>query len=433
MKRSVASPADLGACELSATGRRVGNPMERTSVITTRSRLILSAVGAIAILTASACSSGVENASSNNASGAGSPSSRSPSSSSSSQITTPGSAAAAAGLATAKKNIVAAMAFPKSISVTTPLRTVPPKGKTVVFLQCSSPQCPLQGNGIKTAAASIGWNVKVLQFNESNPATLVSALKTALQYHPVAAYFSGIPLSEFASVVPLYAQDGAVIVPSYLADVKNRPGLVMGHGGNAYGVNLGKVIASEVIADSGGKANALLVGVPSYPALAIVEQSYKSTMQALCPGCKTTPLDITLPQLQGGELDSAVVSAVKRSPSVDYIASVNGDITSQLPSALKAAGLSSKYKLVSGAGTSRDQMNVKDNTQLSTMGAALSYGGFQDVDIALRLVEHMPIPAGDRAVFNPLLTQSNVGTPRDSYDLPTDYARQFEKLWNVAS
>jgi hypothetical protein len=30
-----------------------------------------------------------------------------------------------------------------------------------------------------------------------------------------------------------------------------------------------------------------------------------------------------------------------------------------------------------------------------------------------------------------LLNKSNVGTPADSYDVPTDYPSLFEKLWDV--
>jgi hypothetical protein len=30
-----------------------------------------------------------------------------------------------------------------------------------------------------------------------------------------------------------------------------------------------------------------------------------------------------------------------------------------------------------------------------------------------------------------LLTKSNIGTPKDSFDRPTDYAQQFEQLWHV--
>jgi len=73
----------------------------------------------------------------------------------------------------------------------------------------------LEGNGLKAAAAAIGWNVKVLNFQEANPATLVAALKAGLQYHPVAAFFESVPQSYWQSMQKPYAAIGAVIVDSY--------------------------------------------------------------------------------------------------------------------------------------------------------------------------------------------------------------------------
>jgi hypothetical protein len=63
--------------------------------------------------------------------------------------------------------------------------------------------------------------------------------------------------------------------------------------------------------------------------------------------------------------------------------------------------------------------------------AAVEDGGWQDVDMAIRVAMKLPIPSGDREVPNVLLTKQNIGTPRDSYDLPSDYLTQFEKLWQV--
>jgi hypothetical protein len=46
-------------------------------------------------------------------------------------------------------------------------------------------------------------------------------------------------------------------------------------------------------------------------------------------------------------------------------------------------------------------------------------------------VMHLPIPAGDHEVSVALLNKHNIGTPKDSYDLPANYATQFEQLWKV--
>ena len=61
-----------------------------------------------------------------------------------------------------------------------------------------------------------------------------------------------------------------------------------------------------------------------------------------------------------------------------------------------------------------------NGSQLATVSSPLTLSGWQDVDIAIRLVLHQPVPAGDGVVPWVLLTKSNIGTPSDSYDRPTD-------------
>jgi ribose transport system substrate-binding protein len=110
---------------------------------------------------------------------------------------------------------------------------------------------------------------------------------------------------------------------------------------------------------------------------------------------------------------------------------VNGSFVGGLPSALKAAGLEGKYKIVSGKGNSLDQQHVLDGRQLATVNSSFFLAGWQDLDEAIRYSMGLPVPEGDHRVKPLLLTMANIGTPQDSYDRPTDYAAQFKKLWNV--
>jgi hypothetical protein len=68
-------------------------------------------------------------------------------------------------VAAAKAAVQAATTFPTSIAVTDPLPSAPPKGKTVLFLQSETQTSGFEGDGMKAAAAAIGWTVKVLNFD----------------------------------------------------------------------------------------------------------------------------------------------------------------------------------------------------------------------------------------------------------------------------
>ena len=81
--------------------------------------------------------------------------------------------------------------LPTSLSVTVPLASAPPKGKTFVWTNCDSPQCPETETFIRQATTAAGWKLRVINYQTANPATLVAAMTQALQYHPAAVGVSG--------------------------------------------------------------------------------------------------------------------------------------------------------------------------------------------------------------------------------------------------
>ncbi len=328
--------------------------------------------------------------------------------------------------------VKAASTIPTAIPETQPLPSAPPKGKTVLFLQCEEVQCGYEGTGLKAAAAAIGWNVKTLNFQAANPATLVSALQAGLQYHPVAAFFSGVPQEAWQSEQKPYAAAGAILVDNYNATAPSGVGVKAGRGYSSENETIGTTIADEQIANSdGAPAASLLVSVPTYTIFQSMATAYKAQIAKDCPACQVTEDDFTLPQMLGGALVPAVVSAAKRISNLKYIVSVDGAFTDTLPGALKAAGLAGKYKIINGGGIATDQQFVLNGTEFSTVSNPLTMGGWQDMDMAIRFAMHLPPSPGNNVVPWVLLNKSNVGTPSDSYDVPTDYPSLFQKLWHV--
>ena len=393
-----------------------------------RSSLAGAGLAAAALLALAACSS---------ASSSGAPAPAAAGTTSASASAAGPASASAAGttssdVAAAVAAVKSASTLPSSIPETQALPSAPPKGKTVLFLQCEEVQCSYEGDGLKAAAAAIGWTVKVLNFQAANPATLVSALQTGLQYHPVAAFFSGVPQEAWQSEQKPYAAAGAVIVDNYLAATPSGEGVLAGRGYASENEQMGTVLAQQQIANSGGApAASLIVSVPTYTVFDPMVTAYKAEIAKDCPSCSVTEDDFTLPQMLGGQLVPAVVSAAKRIPDLKYIVSVNGAFTDTLPGALKAAGLAGKYQVISGQGVSTDQQNVLAGSQLATVSGPFILGGWQDMDMAIRFAMHLAPSPGDNVVPWVLLDKSNIGTPSDSYDAPTDYPSLFEKLWHV--
>jgi hypothetical protein len=394
-----------------------------------KSRRLAGAGLAAAILALAACSSAASSSSS-----ASAPAATTGASSASSTATagTDATGVSASDLAAAEAAVKSASTIPTGIPETEKLPSAPPKGKTVLFLQCEEVQCGYEGTGLKAAAAAIGWNVKTLNFQAANPATLVSALQTGLQYHPVAAFFTGVPQEAWQSEQKAYAAAGAILVDDYNSTAPSGVGVEPGRGYGNESVAIGTTIADEQISDSDGEAAAsLIVSVPTYTVFDPMVTAYKAQIAKECPTCSVTEDDFTLPQMLGGDLVPAVVSAAKRISNLKYIVSVDGAFTDTLPEALKAAGLAGKYQIINGGGIATDQQYVLSGTELSTVSNPLTLGGWQDMDMAIRFAMHLPPSPGDNVVPWVLLNKSNIGTPSDSYDVPTSYPSLFEKLWDV--
>jgi hypothetical protein len=391
-----------------------------------RSRLAGAGLAAAALLALAACSSASSSSSSAPAPASTGPASSAAAASASAAGTT--SSAVAAAVAAVKT----ASTMPTAIPETQSLPSAPPTGKTVLFLQCEEVQCGYEGTGMKAAAAAVGWTVKTLNFQAANPATLVSALQTGLQYHPVAAFFTGVPQEAWQSEQKAYAAAGAILVDDYNATAPSGAGVEPGRGYGNESVAIGTTIADEQIVSSGGAAAAsLIVSVPTYTVFDPMVTAYKGQIAKECSTCSVTEDDFTLPQMLGGQLVPAVVSAAKRIPNLKYIVTVDGAFTDTLPEALKAAGLAGKYQIINGGGIATDQQFVQAGTELTTVSNPLTEGGWQDMDMAIRFAMHLPESPGDEQVPWVLLNKSNIGTPSDSYDVPANYPSLFEKLWDV--
>ena len=111
------------------------------------------------------------------------------SSSSSSSASTSGSGATGtssssnAGVATAAAELKQYQATPTQITITTPLKSAPPTGKTVVMLGTSDPSNAIIQHSVQELAGMVGWHYSLVTYDPANPATFGAAVDTALSKH----------------------------------------------------------------------------------------------------------------------------------------------------------------------------------------------------------------------------------------------------------
>lgn len=336
-----------------------------------------------------------------------------------------------AGVSVAQSAATAAEQPATSLGITTQLTSKAPTGKTFVFLQCEIPQCAIIGQAIQAATQAIGWTYKSLAYQQANPATLVSAMNLALAYHPTAVGLTGLPEVVWQSEVAPYQAAGVAIVPFAVAPVTVTGPVITDINGAADNTHYGEMLANWAIADSNGQAHVLFVDVPTIAILEYIYQGFKATFDKNCPSCSITVLNQTVPDAVGGQLTTATVSALQRDSSLNYAVTVNGPFFDGLPSALSAAGLSGKVKIAGQGGDPVDLTGVQQGTMHAFTALAATIGGWMMVDATLRHLEGMTIPTDDGGLPTQLLIKGGNWTPSASYDVPSNYADLFKKLWQV--
>jgi ribose transport system substrate-binding protein len=374
-----------------------------------------------ALLIAAACSSSPASSS---------PASTSPASSAStpSGTTSASSTAVATAEATAKQY----EALPTTIPQTTPLTHPVAKGKTFVDLECENTQCHDIATGVQAAGKALGWNVKLINYNDTQPATLTAAFQQALQYHPVGVSLTGTSPALWSSVLPEYKQAGIPIIPASVGPIQvQAPVAATVDGAGAYTAPA-KAIADWFIAQSNASGHVLLIDIPSFPVLKETATAVSAEIAAQCPNCKVSDFDATIAQVDANGVVSAAVSQLQRDPSIKYVISTDGVFISGLASAAKAAGVSGLL-IGSTIGGITNEQDILAGSESATLPWPGVVEGWDIIDAAARVSEGMSVPDGDGNTAIQLLVKGNFTTPQESLLAPADYPAQFEKLWLVNS
>lgn len=335
------------------------------------------------------------------------------------------------GIAAAQAKMKHFLAPPAQINITTPLKSPAPSGKSVIFVGTSEPSNVLVQKAVKEAVLAIGWSYSEVSFDPANPATLQAAFQSALAKHPDYVIENGMPTTLIpSSTIAQFKQAGVklAITASYPSTLNDT--IIGGTDGYANDAQMGQVLAYYFVADSGGKGNALIEHVPAYSILDGFTNAFTSTVKSLCPDCKYQFVNVTLPQLEAGQTSSLVVSALRRSPAVNYLVFDFGDFADGITSALSAAGESS-VKVIGQGADSQGLAGLRAGTEAAWTGYSPTYEGYELVDAMIRNAEGMPNDPNEAVTPTQLLTSATVGSAT-TWNLPSDSLAQFLKLWGRA-
>jgi Periplasmic binding protein domain len=380
-----------------------------------RPRIIRAAAGITAIVAAVALAACGSSSSSSSSSAAASGSSSS-------------SASSNAGVQKATTQLQPWKSAPTKITITGALKSAPPSGKTIVMLATNNPSNVQLQQSLKQLAGLVHWNYEQVSYDPANPATFSAAVDTAITKHANYIAEAGIPLTP--ALIKKVQDGGAKWVLTSVFPAVVKPPIIVNSNAYANDALMGKIMGDFFVSDSQGKGNAVIEHVPAYPILDGFTNGFQAEVKSLCPDCKMTMSNITIPDLVAGKAPSQLVSSLRSNSDANYLVFDDGPFAAGVGAALSAAGL--KPKIIGEAADQTAIAELKSGKQLAWTGFDPVYSTYVMMDAMLRDAEGMPISQTQAAVQpTQLLTKETVGTTTN-WSEPTNALAQFKTLWHVS-
>lgn len=393
-----------------------------------RVRRLVGVAGAVAVGAAlAACGSTSSSSSAGGSSAAGSASTPAAAG------TTTTSGAASGGVATASAKLQQYEATPTKIIQTQSLTSPPPTGKSLVMLGTADPGNVVIQKGLKQLADVAHWSYSQISYDPANIGSFNAAIDSALTKHPDYVAEAGLPLTSQALQKVQSAKAKWVITA--VCPVTVKPPIIAASNGCENDAEMGRVLAYYFVSDSGGKGNAIIEHVPAYPVLTAFTDAFTSTVKSLCPSCKTQLVNMTIPDLAAGKIPARMVSALKTNPDANYLVFDYGPFAEGINSALNAAGLGGKVKIIGQAADAGAIAALKSGQQAAWTGFDPGYQPYAMFDAMFRDQEGLPINQTEQATQpTQILTKSNINSVniKDGFwSEPADALAQFKALWKM--
>ena len=320
---------------------------------------------------------------------------------------------------------------PSSIGLTTALKSAPPKGLTVAYLEGNITAYKLLVPGLQAATAALGWNLKIVPFDTTNPTSLSAAMEQAVAEKVNFILESGVGSDQFSAGLAA-AQAAHIPVVEAIQNPEQANG-VIGCVGCQASTLAGEVAANWIISDSGGKANVLFDTDPEFTTFTPLQTKFLETIHQ-CGGCTSAVQQTSTAQLESGATGPAIVSYLQSHPEANYIFFSFSQLSTGVRSALNAAGVGSKVKIITACPVLSNIQSVIDGSEQ----AAFCYAGIGEVmwravDLMARYQQGMSVADSvNTPISSVLWTTANVPKPATVYDGATNYQAQYKALWHVS-
>lgn len=334
-------------------------------------------------------------------------------------------------VADAKERSDALLAEPKELRTTEPLSKKPEAGKTVAWLQCSQSSCGVIGDGVTAAAEVLDWKINRIDFSNTDPESIITAMDQAVDSKPDAIALSGVPSERYEVALERANEAGIPVITGAVIDEvggMDGNGIVGLVGGGASYEEGASIVADWVIADSDGKANVLIVTADDFPIIKFESEAVQAHLDEACDGCKYTVLNQAVADIATNTPNN-VVSALQQDPTIDYVYFGFGDLSRGVAPAISAAGLDAQ--VVGLAPVNENFQRLIDGEEAAWASWATSLIGWGMVDGLARFFNGDDMePANDQPLTFRLFTADSP-PPNENPIFPTNYEELYAELWQA--
>ena len=336
----------------------------------------------------------------------------------------------------AKEVIQHASTPPTRLTVTEPLPAKPKPGESVYYIGCGFPVCDQIFEGIKAGSETLGWKATKINIDQSNPATINSGVEQAIQNGATIVIQTGNEVASFEAALRT-AKERNVL---FLDGNTNNPQGDSGIQARVAPTNVmlpkyGELVGNLIVADSNGKAKVGFVRIKTYDNIFQEGfESVKKTLDERCPStCTGEEIIVGVQDFFNQKLPGRVVSYLQSHPDINYLVFGFGTPETGVVPALQEAGLTD-IKLTGFFPEPAQQAEIEGGASLPWPGAPLGVEGWQFVDAAARIRQHVDMEGYDQLGIPVwMINQDNLASATDYANAPEDYAEQFKRLWKVTN
>jgi ABC-type sugar transport system substrate-binding protein len=327
---------------------------------------------------------------------------------------------------------------PAQIPVSTPVSKPIKSGLTVAFIHSGVLPSQTTLKGFSAAAAVLGWTVRASTYDQTNPATILTAIDSALAEHPDAIVLSALQTAQYATEIPKAIAAGIPLIPYAVSDPPQK-GVYPVAKTDVRSTYAAQILGKTLVADAakaGATPHVVQLTVSAFKVvLGYEDDGIKATLAKYCPGCKQDLLDISLPNVFNGQYTQQVVSYLQSHPDVKYVISDSGQLADGLPAALSGAGLSgiTIYGFTPGPAQTKA---LQGGAKGAWVAQPYTVTGWEVADQVARIVVGDPTNLWDHEAMSYIVSAANANQPPASEstpvgpDFPVGYEQQFKKLWN---